>query len=293
MATAKYKFNENLIKASHNKDLNNAKKEWHIIYQEKREKQDGLCICQHKVKNITYMYNPITKLTIIVGDICAKKFELNNNSVIPNNILKELLKNSLEKGEYEVIDNIITYSNNIEEQLKKYFENRIETNHNLNELIKIQTEIKELIDTYLLTYLNDNNYQKLAIKISKINVNKQMINLHKQLIRTFLIYSIEIKKKVNNHIYNETIYFRDIDECNDYLSLLNPLGIRYTSIDRNSNEMLNTTLLQLVLRHNDKVIKTLQKNDTNNLQEEPLPYTKKQKPNNTVLNYFTKSCKSI
>ncbi len=65
--------------------------------------------------------------------------ELNNNSLLPNDILKELLKTNLEKGEYEVIDNIITYSNNIEEQLQKYFENRIKNNHNLNELIKIQT----------------------------------------------------------------------------------------------------------------------------------------------------------
>lgn len=99
MATTKYNFDKNLIKASYKKDLYGAKREWQIIGNDIREEQNGLCLCQRKVKHIIYMYNPKTKLTIIVGSKCAKKFEL-NNFLLPNDILREILKSNLTKGDY-------------------------------------------------------------------------------------------------------------------------------------------------------------------------------------------------
>jgi hypothetical protein len=42
---SKYNFDTNLIKASYNKDLCDAKKEWVSIGKDIREEQDGLCIC--------------------------------------------------------------------------------------------------------------------------------------------------------------------------------------------------------------------------------------------------------
>jgi hypothetical protein len=86
---ATYNFNTNLLKASEGKDIESVIKQWEIIYEEKREHQDGLCICQKKVKNIIYMYNINTTNTIIVGSSCRKKFNMENNK-ISNKILKVL-----------------------------------------------------------------------------------------------------------------------------------------------------------------------------------------------------------
>jgi hypothetical protein len=176
MTTAKYNFDKNLIKASYKKDLYGAKREWQIIGKYIREEQDGLCICQRKVKHIIYMYNPKTKLTIIVGSKCAKKFEL-NNFLLPNNILRKLLKSNLLKGNYEIINNIIRYSYNIEEQFIKYFENKIDKcNNNQNKLLEIKNEIKELIEIYSLKYLN--NIYEILNNIYEI-LNNKYIKLHK------------------------------------------------------------------------------------------------------------------
>ena len=170
MITAKFNFNNNLIKASYSKDLIQAKKEWFILNEEKRDEQDGLCICQRKVKNIVYMFNPKTNLTIIVGMQCKKKFQL-NNSYLQNHILKNILISNLSKGEYEIIDNIIKYSKNIEDELIKFFQNKIEnSNNNLKTLLSIKNEINEIIDTYSLTYLN-NIYELINNKIININYN--------------------------------------------------------------------------------------------------------------------------
>ena len=162
---SKYNFDTNLIKASYNKDLCDAKKEWMSIGKDTREEQDGLCICQHKVKHINYMYNMKTNLTIIGGSRCAKKFELDKAKLLPNNILREIFFKNLLKGEYETINNIIIYSNNIQEQFIKYFESKIDDNK--NNLLEIQNEIKELIEIYSLKYLND-IYESINNKLIEI-----------------------------------------------------------------------------------------------------------------------------
>ena len=120
-----YNYNTNLLKASEGKDIESVIKQWEIIYEEKREHQDGLCICQKKVKNIIYMYNINTTNTIIVGSSCRKKFNMENNK-ISNKILKVLFKNNLIKGEYVNIDNIITYCNSVQEQLLHHIQKEFE-----------------------------------------------------------------------------------------------------------------------------------------------------------------------
>ena len=117
---ATYKFNTNLLKASSSQILKDAKKEWRVIYEEERDKQDGLCICQRNVKYVTYMYNVITQYTIIVGTKCSTKFNMNKTK-LANNILNNILKRNLTKGEYTNIDNIITYCKSIEEELLNNF----------------------------------------------------------------------------------------------------------------------------------------------------------------------------
>ena len=53
--TAKYKFNSNLLEASFSNNIEDAKKEWEFICDEKREEQYEQCICQRKVKHIKYI----------------------------------------------------------------------------------------------------------------------------------------------------------------------------------------------------------------------------------------------
>uniref|UniRef100_A0A6C0EFJ4 Uncharacterized protein n=1 Tax=viral metagenome TaxID=1070528 RepID=A0A6C0EFJ4_9ZZZZ len=91
---AVYKFNENILKLSLNANIDNAKLEWEKILE---DKNDGLCICQHKIKNIIYMYNILTKKTIMVGSRCYKKFNF-NNTTIKSKILKDILKKNLLAG---------------------------------------------------------------------------------------------------------------------------------------------------------------------------------------------------
>ena len=207
MTTAKYNFNKNLIKASYKKDLYDAKNEWCIIGNESREYQNGLCICQRKVKHIIYMYNLKTNLTIMVGSKCAKKFELTNNSLLNNNILRKILQSNLQKGDYEIIDNIIIYSNKIEEQFKKYFQSKIDNNLiNLLALLDIQNELKELINTYSLIYLN-NIYETLNIQINKIKAKQE------QEIKAKQESDEKAKKEADKIIYQKTLIPIILHEC--------------------------------------------------------------------------------
>lgn len=124
LSKMKYKFNENLLKLSKNKNLEFAKTEWREIYRESRTEKTGLCICQHRLKNIIYMYNIYTKYTITVGSDCCKKFNLQLVK-LDNTILKNVIGQMLVRGEYEynIIDNILEYTNDIQNQLIKYIRN--------------------------------------------------------------------------------------------------------------------------------------------------------------------------
>jgi hypothetical protein len=95
----KHKFNENLLKLSQSSDIKIAKTEWYEIYKETKENgmEYGLCICQHKIKHIIYMFNKYTKKTISVGTGCCKKFKLQQNK-LNNRILEDVFKNIFIKG---------------------------------------------------------------------------------------------------------------------------------------------------------------------------------------------------
>ena len=163
-----YKFNINLLELSKSKEIAIAKIEWREIYREKREEKTGLCICQHTLKNIIYMYNIFTKHTISVGTTCCKKFKLQIIKI--NNILEKVISKMLINGEYKIINNILEYTNNIKTQLIKYIRNEYENMRNLEELKKFNNDIKILINDYDLTYLHD-IYDEIMEKI--INEEKK------------------------------------------------------------------------------------------------------------------------
>ncbi len=58
-------------------------------------------------QNISFMYNKLTKNTISVGTDCYKKFGFKKNGVIKNPIFYNVIKNILQKGEYEIIEDIV------------------------------------------------------------------------------------------------------------------------------------------------------------------------------------------
>ena len=157
-----YKFNKNFLKLSKSKDIEIAKTEWREIYTENRKEKTGLCICQHKLKNIIYMYNIVTKHTISVGTKCFKKFELKIIKI--NNILEKVISKMLINGEYKIINNILEYANDIKTQLIKHIRNEYKNMTNLEELKNFNNDIKILINGYDLTYLQD-IYDEIMEKI--------------------------------------------------------------------------------------------------------------------------------
>jgi hypothetical protein len=173
---AKYKFNTNLLKASYSQELENAIKEWNIICDEKRNINDGICICQRKVKNVIYLYNIKTKNTIIVGSACYKKFNMKNEK-LSNKILSEILRNSIIKGEYTNIDNIITYCSEVQEQLLTYINTEYTNNiSNIEKLKELSIVIKDLIHQYNLDYLVDINLL-ITNKLDELVKEKQQLEL--------------------------------------------------------------------------------------------------------------------
>ena len=169
MSSSKHKFNENLIKLSQSNVLDEAKKEWLFIYDEKRKKQDVLCVCQHKVKNANYMYNIKTKHTIIVGSTCHKKFNLGYKKI--HKYLSKIFKYHLEKGEYKIIDNLIVYSQSIQRELKKKLKNEINNNYNINKLNELLDDITFLINNYEIKYLSV-IYNLCLNKIKKLKLDE-------------------------------------------------------------------------------------------------------------------------
>jgi hypothetical protein len=245
MSKAEYNFNKNLLKASSCNSLQEAKTEWVEVYEEVRINKDGLCICQrNKLKFIKYFYNVKTKNTIIVGSKCCKTFDFNANK-IKNKILKEIIQNNILKGEYQIIDNIIEYTNSVEKQLIEYFE-KYTLSKNISELKKDTEDIKILIDEYKLNYLLD-----------IYNILTDLINLRekeKEEEEKLKVYCIEIRRRnyipgAGTDVFVDNYKFSTIKECEDCISKLQ-IGVTITSKYREENTIENVDILL-----NNKIIK--------------------------------------
>jgi len=218
--TATYNFDANLINASHDKELENAKKEWKFICEENRNVADGLCICQRKVKNVIYMYNIKTKNTICVGSTCHKKFNMGNEKLSED--LTNIFKKKLEKGEYLIIDNIVSYSTSIEDELIEFFQNKMNIN-SIYILTTLSKEINILIKDYDLQYLHD-IYIKICDKINQMCEKRKKDEESK-------IYSV--KEFYRNYMpgmgtdyYEKTKYYCDsLEKCNEYISKRPIVGV--------------------------------------------------------------------
>jgi len=225
MSKAEYNFSRNLLKASSSNSLQEAKKEWLEVYNETRMTKDGQCICQRGgIKFIKYFYNVKTKLTICVGSTCCKKFDFGVDK-IKNKILGDIFKNDILKGEYQVIDNIIEYTNSVKEQLINYFKTYT-LSKTISTLKKAAEEIKTLINDYKLDYLNS-IFNVLSNQIKLIEEEEKL-----------KVYSIEIYRKSYiegfGDIFVDKHKFSSIKECEDFISKL-PIGITHNGKYRQEN----------------------------------------------------------
>jgi hypothetical protein len=137
---ARHKFKTNLLKASYSPDFEIAKTEWAKIDEERDldECDSQLCICQRKVRNIIYMYNKTTNKSIFVGTKCYNKFEFKSHK-IKDEVYRNILLDAIRKGEYEVIDDIVIYSEYVMNRHIEYYRNIIDKNKNkLWELLSIR-----------------------------------------------------------------------------------------------------------------------------------------------------------
>jgi len=150
----KEKFKQNLLKLSRSKDITKAKNEWLFLFQEERE--DGICICGHKIKNNVYMYNPKTNKTISVGVVCHKKFELEYNGNA-HRLIRDVFMNFVSRGEYEYIDDIELYVADVERKIRKYISEQCEMySNNLFFLKNLENDVTFLIENYGIKYLRKN-----------------------------------------------------------------------------------------------------------------------------------------
>lgn len=266
MKKAEYKFDANLLKLSRSKDIAIAKTEWRTICKEEREERDGLCICQHTLKNIIYMYNIFTKKTISVGTRCCKKFNL-NTSGIDNNILKNVLSIMIRAGEYKIIDNILQYTADIQSQMIKYIMDEYTYFYNENLLMNI----KMLIDKYKLSYLQsvydelisrkekerEEREESIRKTNEKIEKERKERKEEKEETEKLKIYCVETHYTIGDgtDIFVDKYKFLTKQECKDFISRLPKIGVTVYSSAK-TIKSINILLNDELIKHYENLPKT-------------------------------------
>ena len=151
---ATHKFNDHLLNLSENKEIEKAIKEWQFVTKEKYEKLNRICVCQHKIKNVIYLFNILTRHTIAIGSTCFKKFNVTITDINP--IIKKVLDTLREKGEYkEILDFnkfIIDAQQDVIDSFQKEYRNY---RNDIDELHILKEYIYNVINDYGISYLND------------------------------------------------------------------------------------------------------------------------------------------
>ena len=166
---AQHKFNSNLIKLSQTNIFENAKLEWFYITTASLDKPDGICICQHTIKHVIYMFNIYTNHIIMVGTRCHKKFNMQIDK-LTNSTLSKIVSNIV--GEYKLIENLFDYSKDIQERLLKHYRDQIKKSNSTILLNLLRDEVKILIDDYNLLYLQY-IYNEICCKYKECNEKEQ------------------------------------------------------------------------------------------------------------------------
>jgi hypothetical protein len=139
--------------------------------------------------------NRINQTTIICGSECCKKFNFEAQE-IKNKTLLQLYINNLIKGEYEQIDNILIYSENVKIQLIKKYQNEYELYKNdIKKLEKLLQEVVELIYYY--------NFECLSFLKQEIEFKLENSKIKKELFDWDNIRAQQEKNKQAKYIYYE------------------------------------------------------------------------------------------
>ena len=120
-----YNFQQNLLKASESNDIIEAKMEWKMMSEQKVQNR-VLCICNHKISNVTYFLNTKTKNIINIGSTCKNKFGMDNIPKIKNKLILKFLSKNLKNNEYGCITDIKKYCEDVQKELFEYLESKIE-----------------------------------------------------------------------------------------------------------------------------------------------------------------------
>ncbi len=157
--SAKYKFEENILLLSNSTIFEEAVQEWEGIDDKKiclnpdktiDVKNYELCICQRRVGNIYFYRNKRTQHTICVGTGCIrqlKRYLQKDCPTLSSKILRHVYTSQLEKGEYEIINSVVCYSNNIRNLIIEYLNNKIKNStqvNDINELITLLDDLKNI-----------------------------------------------------------------------------------------------------------------------------------------------------
>lgn len=214
------KFTKNLFEASlHKTDINETKREWEIISEEKREDIDRLCICQHRIKNVVYLYNKHTKNIINCGVECKKKFGLEDTEKMKNGIMKDVLtqimrEKKTEDEKYEMRFSMEKYLPEIKQSLINHI-NKLLSNSNsdMNKLTDLRNKIKDLIDEYRMLGL-DSTLEKIILTIDELKKRneeerKRRIEEEKRL---QILQEEERKKREEERIKKEEERIKEVKE---------------------------------------------------------------------------------
>lgn len=142
------KLKEHILCLSDSNDWETAKKEWKLIDVQKSDTPET-CLCgHHPITEICTIYNPITKRTADIGNVCVKKF-LGFRSDLIFTALKRIRKDNSKSLNSDAIiffkeKNILTdweYKFLSDTQRKKKL-----TNKQLQKRQKINTKILQIVD---------------------------------------------------------------------------------------------------------------------------------------------------
>jgi hypothetical protein len=142
-------------------NIESIKNEW-IPFLNITELHPESCICGHKIKHITYLFNIHNKHILFIGSSCCKKYGLLEKH-LENDLLSHILKTQISRHSFEKNENIVLLKNSLDILIKEYiFEKfRLYTHKYSREmdensyyfdvfkpLKKMEKDILELIEKY-------------------------------------------------------------------------------------------------------------------------------------------------
>ena len=166
--TMAYNFENNILKLSKTKEINQLQGEWEFVGKERKE--DGLCICGHRMKKVEYYVNTLTGHVIQVGSDCRKKLRLLESNRKLNPILKEFVECS-QLGYANIFD-LLRYCEESRNRMVKLIMKRIDISSDIATLQILLKELLDLVDLHIQNtitceYINE-LIEKVQIKIQGI-----------------------------------------------------------------------------------------------------------------------------